>query len=106
MAMSQTCRIAALLFFLPGLAWAQDDAARGKVLAERWCANCHVVAGSATGGSANGLPTFPGLANDAKTTPATLRAAMTAEHGKMPDFSLSRRQQDDLIAYIVSLRAK
>ncbi len=104
--MSRACRIASLLLFLPGLAWAQDDAARGKVLAQRWCANCHIVAGSATAGSANGLPTFPALANDAKTTQTTLRAAMTAEHGKMPDFSLSRRQQDDLIAYIFSLRAK
>ena len=94
-----------LLFLLPSLACAQD-VSQGKRLAERWCANCHVVAGSATTGSANGLPTFPALAADAKTTDASLRAAMTTQHGRMPDFSLTKHQQDDLVAYILSLRAK
>jgi mono/diheme cytochrome c family protein len=98
-------KLVLLLVLLPGFAHAQD-VAQGKVMAERWCANCHIVSGSATAGSANGLPTFPGLAGDPKTSDATLRAAMTAQHGRMPDFSLTRRQQDDLVAYILSLRSK
>jgi hypothetical protein len=31
---------------------------------------------------------------------------MSAQHGRMPDFSLTKREQDDLVAYIQSLRAK
>ncbi len=76
-------------------------------MAERWCANCHVVTSSATTGSANGLQSFPALAADPKITESKLRAAMTAQHGgRMPDFSLTKREQDDLIAYIFSLRPK
>jgi hypothetical protein len=40
-------------------------------------------------------------------TEAKLRAAMTSQHGgRMPDFSLSKQEQDDLIGYIFSLRTK
>jgi hypothetical protein len=31
---------------------------------------------------------------------------MTAQHGRMPDLSISKRDQDDLVAYIFSLRQK
>jgi hypothetical protein len=52
------------------------------------------------------LPTFPAVASNPKTTPELLRATMTAQHGRMPDLSISKRQQDDLVAYIFSLRQK
>ena len=51
-------KLALLLLILPAFARAQD-VARGKAMAELWCANCHVVTSSATIGSANGLQTFP-----------------------------------------------
>jgi mono/diheme cytochrome c family protein len=98
-------KLAVLLTLLPGLAAAQD-VVQGKVIAERWCANCHVVSASATAGSANGLPSFPALAGDSRITEARLRGAMTALHGRMPDFALTQHQQDDLVAYIFSLRAR
>jgi len=93
------------LILVPGLAWAQD-VERGHELATRWCANCHVVERTAAAASANGLPTFPALAANPKTTPELLRATMTAQHGRMPDMSISKRDQDDLVAYISSLRQK
>ena len=99
-------KLALLLLILPAFARAQD-VARGKAMAERWCANCHVVTSSATIGSANGLQTFPGLAADPKITESKLRAAIRSQHGGgMPDFSLTKQEQDDLIAYIFSLRTK
>ena len=99
-------KLVLLLLILPTFASAQD-VTRGKVMAERWCANCHVVSPSATIGSANGLQTFPALAADPKITESKLRAAMTSQHGgRMPDFSLTQQEQDDLIAYIFSLRTK
>lgn len=96
-------RYLALLLLLPATAAAQD-VDRGAALAKRWCANCHVVMRSAATANANGLPTFPKLAADPKMTDVALRAVMSAEHGRMPDFSLSKRDQDDLIAYIHGLR--
>ncbi len=92
-----------LLALLHSLAEAQD-LDRGREMAERWCANCHVVARSAPTGRADGLPTFPAIAAKAETTAASLRGVMTAAHGRMPDFSLGPRDQEDLIAYIFSLR--
>ena len=55
---------------------------------------------------ADGLPTFPAIAAKPDLSADYLRAAMNPQHSRMPDFALSRRQQDDLIAYIYSLRAK
>jgi mono/diheme cytochrome c family protein len=99
-------KFALFIFMLPVSAHAQD-VARGKAMAERWCANCHLVSNSATIGSANGLQTFPGLAADPKVTESRLRGAMTSQHGgRMPDFSLTKQEQDDLVAYVFSLRTK
>ncbi|MBV8412559.1 MAG: cytochrome c, partial [Alphaproteobacteria bacterium] len=50
-------------------------------------------------------PTFPALANRKDLTAATLKGAMSATHSRMPDFQLGARDQDDLVAYIFSLRA-
>ncbi len=85
---------------------AAQDAVRGQALAERWCANCHVVNQAATTGRADGLPTFPSLAARKDVTVATLKGAMTATHSRMPDLQLGARDQEDLVAYIISLRPK
>ena len=97
--------LAILLIFAPGFAVAQD-ADRGRLLAERWCSNCHIVGKDVTTGRADGLPTFPALAESRETTSISLHHAMTAAHSRMPDFSLPIGQQDDLIAYIFSLRRR
>lgn len=91
------------LMFLPSLAFAQD-VERGRQLAARWCAGCHVVDRTATEARADGVPTFPAIAITPNSSPEHLRAAMNPIHGRMPDLSLSKREQDDLVAYILSLR--
>jgi mono/diheme cytochrome c family protein len=97
--------LSCLLVIVPGLAWGQDIE-QGHQLATRWCANCHIVERTTAAASANGLPTFPAIAANPRTTPDLLRATMSAQHGRMPDLQLSKRQQDDLVAYIQSLRQK
>ena len=97
--------LSCLLVIAPSLAWGQDIE-QGHQLATRWCANCHVVERTTAAASANGLPTFPAIAANPRTTPDLLRATMSAQHGRMPDLQLSKRQQDDLVAYIQSLRQK
>jgi hypothetical protein len=61
---------------------------------------------TATTGRADGLPTFPALAARKDITAATLKGAMTAMHSRMPDLQLGARDQEDLVAYIFSLRPK
>ncbi|OFX01995.1 MAG: hypothetical protein A3D94_10195 [Alphaproteobacteria bacterium RIFCSPHIGHO2_12_FULL_66_14] len=88
---------------LPGSGNAAD-LARGGALAERWCGNCHIVDRTASAGRADGLPTLPAIAAKRETTAASLKGILSAPHGRMPDLSLGAADQDDLIAYILSLR--
>jgi mono/diheme cytochrome c family protein len=96
---------AAFLLVIPLLASAQD-VGRGQRLAQTWCANCHVVDRDPAQASATGLPTFPALAVQEGQTPERLRAAMNPQHSRMPDLQLSEQQQDDLVAYIFSLKQR
>jgi mono/diheme cytochrome c family protein len=95
--------LACAFVFVPTFAAAQD-AEQGREIARRWCSSCHVVERTATQAPANGLPTFPAIARRADLSADRLRAAMNPQHSRMPDFALSKRQQDDVIAYIFSLR--
>ncbi len=95
--------LGACLAALPVLAQAQN-VENGRALAERWCSKCHVVSAVAASGQSNGLPTFPGLAARKDMTSDKLKAAMNAEHSRMPDLQIGIRDQDDLAAYILSLK--
>jgi mono/diheme cytochrome c family protein len=97
-------RLGYAFVFIPSFAVAQD-AQQGREVALRWCSSCHLVEPAATSAPANGLPTFPGIAAKPGLSADQLRAAMNPQHSRMPDLALSKRQQDDLIAYIYSLRA-
>ena len=96
----------AMLVALPLAPAGAQDMARGQALAERWCANCHVVNAAAGTGQSNGLPTFPAIAARPDMNAAILKGAMSATHSRMPDFELGARDQDDLAAYILSLRKR
>lgn len=96
----------ASLCLLPLAAAHAQDVARGQALAERWCANCHVVNAAAGSGQSNGLPTFPAIAARPDMNAAILKGAMSATHSRMPDFELGARDQEDLAAYILSLRKR
>jgi len=96
---------ACAIAFVPSFAAAQD-AQRGHAIALRWCSSCHVIERAATAAPIDGLPTFPGVASRPGLSDDQLRAAMNPQHSRMPDFALSRRQEDDLIAYIYGLRVK
>lgn len=96
--------VALLVLALPGIAVAQDIE-RGRQLAQRWCSGCHTVERSPADARADGVPTFPAIAAMLGSSPERLRAAMNPIHGRMPDLSLGKRDQDDLAAYILSFRS-
>jgi mono/diheme cytochrome c family protein len=81
---------------------AAGDAQSGQRLAERWCAACHVVARSGSGSDT--APPFAEIAARKPFDEGMLRAWLTAPHPPMPNPSLSRREIDDVIAYLASLR--
>jgi len=96
--------VLSLGLILPGIPAVAADIERGQMLADRWCSTCHVVGRSTTTGSADGLPTFPAIAAKPTTTADFLVGIMTNPHDRMPPLSLSKRDQDDLIAYILGLK--
>jgi mono/diheme cytochrome c family protein len=81
----------------PG-AQTKGDAARGKVIADRWCAECHVVSPQQTSGKAD-VPPFSAIA--AKGLKDTdLQRFLMNPHPRMPDMQIGRAEAADLVAYI------
>lgn len=80
-------------------------AERGRFLARHWCTSCHVVERDAGRGT-DSAPPFPKLADDPAYTEARLRGWLAAPHPPMPDPGLSRREIDEIAAYILSMRRK
>jgi mono/diheme cytochrome c family protein len=95
---------AALLSFTilaaPNAAWAAD-AAKGDVLAKRWCAFCHVVAESQRTGNPD-VPTFASIGKRPDFDAGKIANFLMSPHPKMPNMSLSRDEAGDLAAYIKS----
>lgn len=82
---------------------AAADAANGLRLAERWCAACHVVSPNQRQASTEAIP-FRELARRPGFDAARLVFFLLYPHPVMPDMSLTRREAEDLTAYIATLR--
>jgi len=76
------------------------DAARGQVLATKWCANCHLL--DAVIGS-DSVPSLQAIAAGPRGLPAPLRVFLTQPHAPMPPLQLSNQEIEDLIVFIQSL---
>ena len=92
--------LAAALLALPAAA---QDRSVGARLAVRWCMACHVVEPNQSTATDN-APTFQAIAARPGTTAGSLDRYLSTGHTLMPDFSLSSRERNALIAYILSLR--
>ena len=101
-----TSAVAALLLTL-GSASAQGlpgDATAGRALAIGTCSGCHAVAQDQPRPATDGVPAFLTLARDPAITELRLRAILQTPHARMPSIMLSRREVDDVISYILSMR--
>ena len=79
------------------------DAAAGKAMAERWCAECHMVAPDQAQASAD-VPTFMEIARRVDGDFAVLEGFLIDPHPPMPDMSLTRQEIRDVIAYFATLK--
>jgi mono/diheme cytochrome c family protein len=77
------------------------DIQHGATIAKRWCAACHVVTSDQKSANAD-APSFADVAQRRKDRKA-LANFLTDPHPKMPDMQLTRREIDDIVAYIRSL---
>jgi mono/diheme cytochrome c family protein len=79
------------------------DATRGRAIAERWCASCHLV-GPGQSQAASDPPSFGSIAQRTPSELDALAGFLADPHPPMPKLSLSREEIRDLLAYIASLR--
>ncbi|ACK52073.1 cytochrome c class I [Methylocella silvestris BL2] len=78
------------------------DAAKGEIIAKRWCATCHVTAPDQTTSNTE-APSFASIA--ARTTsPNSLKAFLADPHPRMPNMSLTTDEIADIVAYLMSQR--
>ncbi len=99
--------MAAALIAVSGAAAAQDlpgDAMAGRAFAARHCAGCHAVAADQRRPATDGAPAFLTLARDSAITEFSLRAFLQTPHSRMPSIMLTRRELNDVISYILSMR--
>ena len=77
---------------------------QGHRLAQRLCAQCHLVddvAGRSTNATA---PTFATIAKTPGLTERALTAALQTSHRMMPNIVIKGADADDIVAYILSLK--
>jgi mono/diheme cytochrome c family protein len=80
------------------------DPSRGLLLARGWCVSCHLVEPS--GKASDAAPPFGSIARDPATTSERLHHWLAKPHPPMPDLRLSRDEEDDILAYILSLKSQ
>lgn len=89
----------------PGVA-PRASAARGQAIAQRWCAECHVVSPDQKSAKAD-VPSFAAIASRRPAGGAVpLETFLMNPHPRMPDMQLTRNEVADLVAYIRSQKAK
>lgn|SRR5690554_3366083 len=81
------------------------DPEAGLKYARANCSECHEVERHSPNVPVDGPPSFTAIANVPGMTGRALAAALQTSHQTMPNFVLSTEDQDDVIAYIMSLRS-
>ncbi|MFN0263067.1 c-type cytochrome [Tepidamorphus sp. 3E244] len=98
-----TCMTAAGLLLasvLAANAQGKIDPKRGAVVAETWCAACHVVSADQESVASADVPPFSALTLQEGFDDNRLRAFLRQPHGPMEGVELDENQIADLIAYI------
>jgi len=95
----------AIALLLPAFqpAYALENPAKGKALAEQWCSSCHLVTPDQTSAKAD-APPFMTIAKRSDKELERLSVFLIDPHPKMPNFNLSRQQITDILGYIRTLR--
>lgn len=79
-----------------------QSVSRGRQIAERWCASCHLIGSRQARASAD-VPSFHSIARR-ELTDAQLAAFLSTPHPPMPNMSLSRAETLDVLTYLRSTK--
>ncbi len=76
----------------------------GRDFALSLCADCHIVSADQMEPALLNVPSFWEVANTQGMTETWIRAFLVTPHENMPNYVLSQKEMDDVIAYILSLK--
>lgn len=85
---------------------AKADTARGQVLSQQWCSQCHGVRRPNQTSANQKAPTFSAIALEPSATEYSLRTFLRTPHPTMPNFIIKPDDLDDIVEYIISLKAQ
>jgi mono/diheme cytochrome c family protein len=98
-----------ILSFAVALAWCggttaamAQDLENGRRLSERWCAACHSVQPGS--GKSKGVPSFAIIAARENISAGMIASFLLLPHATMPNFPLSRKDADDIAAFIMAMK--
>jgi mono/diheme cytochrome c family protein len=84
----------------------EGDSREGLAVAQHLCASCHAIHRGAAASPNSKAPTFEVIAAVPGMTALALGVALRTSHREMPNIILDADQRANVIAYILSLRAK
>ena len=78
---------------------------KGAVLAQSVCAQCHGVKAGQLRSSDPMAPSFSSVAKAPGMTDTALRVWLQSSHPSMPNFVLTNKEINNIVAYILSLKS-
>lgn len=96
--------LASTLSALHLTAVADENVEKGREMAERLCAVCHMNAGQGEKAGASGVPSFAAVANRPAQTFEGVEAWLQSVPPMMPNHHLTRDEINALASFIMSLR--
>ncbi len=82
-----------------------DNVSDGRAIADRWCSSCHDVGASGTRSAKDLAPSFESVARRDNLSRVQLETWIGNPHPPMPNLNLTRREVDNLVEYIQSLKS-
>jgi mono/diheme cytochrome c family protein len=79
-----------------------QDVENGRLMSERWCSECHTIGSRPA--RHKGAPPFAAIASRETVTSDMLVSFLLLPHASMPNLSLSRKDAQDIAAFIMSMK--
>ena len=79
-----------------------QDPGNARRLSERWCVECHAI--DSTPGKPDKVPSFASIAAKQAASPEMIASFLLLPHATMPAFPLTRKDVQDLAAFIMSAK--
>lgn len=82
----------------------KPDPEKGRSVAERLCAGCHLIEQTSAGTLPADVPSFAAIANKDGQSMEAVAGRIVIPHPPMPAIALSREEIRNVVAYIMTLR--